>query len=137
MPKLFLLFSHTLTDDQIADARRSLEVTEFVSLPEDLQARWSEVPPELERLDEHLQPIFDWLLEKAQTSDYVLVQGDFGAIYLTVSFTLKHEFVPVYATTARKVVETRLPDGKVQVQRVFQHVRYRMYSAGESATRNS
>ncbi len=129
MPKLFLLFSHTLTDAQIADARRSLEVTEFVSLPEDLQARWSEVPPELERLDEHLQPIFDWLLEKAQTDDYLLVQGDFGAIYLTVSFALEHELVPVYATTQRNVVETRLPDGTVQVQRTFQHVRFRKYNS--------
>ena len=127
MPKLFLLFSHTLTDDQVADARRSLKVQEFVTLPEDLQAQWSEVPPDLERIDEHLRPVLDWLLEEAQAGDYVLAQGDFGAIYLAVSFARQHGFVPIYATTQRKVEETRLPDGKVQVQRTFQHVRYRKY----------
>ncbi len=130
MPKLFLLFSHTLTGDQTADARQSLGVTEFVSLPEDLQARWSEVPPGLERIDDHLQPALNWLAEQAQPGDYVLVQGDFGAIYAAVSFALEHRLIPVYATTQRNVVETRLPDGKVQVQRTFQHVRYRRYELG-------
>ena len=127
MPKLFLLFSHTLTEAQIEDAQQSLKVQEFVPLPENLQARWSEVPPELERIDDYLQPVFDWLVEVAHRGEYVLVHGDFGAIYLTVTFAEEHGLVPIYATTQRKVVETRLPDGKIQVQRLFQHVRYRKY----------
>ncbi len=127
MPKLFLLFSHTLTDAQTADARDSLGITEFVSLPEELQARWSDVPPDLECIDEHLRPVLDWLAKQAQSGDYVLIQGDFGAIVLAVAFAQQQNLVPVYATTARKVVETRLPDGKVNVQRTFQHVRFRKY----------
>ena len=128
MPKLFLLFSHTLTGEQIEDARQSLGVTECVPLPKELQARWSDVPPELERIDDHLRPVLEWLAQQARPGDVVLAQGDFGAIYLAVTFALKQKLVPVYATTARKAVETRLPDGKVQVQRTFQHVRYRRYA---------
>lgn len=64
-------------------------------------------------MSKHLRPVFDWLLKEARPGDYLLVQGDFGAIYLTVSFALPHELVPVYATTERKTVEVRLPDGTV------------------------
>ncbi len=127
MPNLYLLFSHTLTDAQIADARKTMGIKEFIALPDYLQCRWSNVPPELETLDEHLQPVLNWLKTNAQKDDYVLVQGDFGAIYRTVAFALEHGYVPVYATTERKVIETRRPDGKVQVQRTFQHVRFRRY----------
>jgi hypothetical protein len=99
MPKLFLLFSHTLTDEQITDARQSLGATEFVPLPKNLQTCWSEVPPELERIDDYLQPVFTWLTDVAQAGDYLLVQGDFGAIYLTVSFALNHGLVPIYSNS--------------------------------------
>lgn len=128
MPKLFLLFSHTLNETQRTDAETSLGVTEFVPLPNALQQRWSNVPPELESLDDHLRPVLDWLRATAQPGDYVLAQGDFGVVYMAVTFALAHGLIPVYATTRRNVQETGLPDDKVQVQRVFEHVRFRMYN---------
>jgi hypothetical protein len=51
--KMFLFFSHTLTDEQIDDAK-SMGVIEFVKLSQDLQERFSNVPPELESLDEYV-----------------------------------------------------------------------------------
>lgn len=127
MPKLFLLFSHRLTEEQDADAWQSLRVTDIVALPQALQARWSNVPAELKSLDEYAAPILTWLQQEAQPNDYVLAQGDYGLTYLTVTFALRHGLIPVYATTTRDVVETRLSDGTVQVQRVFKHVRFRQY----------
>jgi len=127
MSNFFLLFSHTLTDEQIEDARRTLNVQDFIPLPEELQARWSDVPPEVETVDEYLQPVFTWLLNQSQPGDYLLVQGDFGAVCLTVAFARKHGLVPVYSTTKRQAVETHLPDGTVQKQNTFRHVRYREY----------
>jgi hypothetical protein len=127
MPKLFLLFSHTLTEEQLADARRSLQITECLALPPDLQARWSNVPPDLPQIAPHLQPIIHWLQQEAHPGDYVLIQGDFGAIYLLVQAAWDQGLTPIYATTRRQVIETPLPDGRIQVQRVFQHVRYRVY----------
>ena len=127
MPKLFLLFSHTLTDEQTVDARQTLGVTEMIALPEHLQARWSDVPPNLDTIDDHLWPILDWLREHAQPGDYVLVQGDFGAVYLSVTFAFAMGLIPLYATTERQVVEIPQPDGSVQVQRSFRHVYFRKY----------
>lgn len=127
MSTLFLLFSHTLTNEQISDARQSLHVQGFAAIPKELQDRWSAIPPDLESIETYLQPIFEWLREEAQSGDYVLVQGDFGAVYLMIRFALEHGLIPVYATTRRDVREVPLSEGRVQVQRTFQHVRYRRY----------
>ncbi len=40
MGKMFLLFSHRLTDEQIRDAKENLAVIEFIALPKDLQYLW-------------------------------------------------------------------------------------------------
>lgn len=129
MPKLFLLFSHTLSEQQQTDARQTLGVEEFVALPEELQARWSNVPPELASIVDHVRPVLDWLGAQARPGDYVLAQGDFGAVYLAITFAVQHGFIPVYATTERQATEIPQPDGTVQVQRTFRHVRYRRYQA--------
>lgn len=127
MSKLFLLFSHTLNDEQAADARKTLGVTECVALPPDLQAIWSDVPPDVEYIADHLQPVLHWLMQRAQPGDFLLIQGDFGAVYLVVKWALQRRLIPVYATTRREVVETTLPDGSIQKQSRFQHVRFRRY----------
>lgn len=127
MSKFFLLFSHTLTPEQAADARETLGVTEFVALPPEWQAVWSDVPPDAEYLADHLLPLLHWLSQQAQPGDVVLIQGDFGAVYLTVKWALQRRLIPVYATTRREVVETTLPDGSIQKQSRFQHVRFRRY----------
>ena len=127
MNRFFLLFSHTLTDEQAADARQALGVTECVALPPDLQAIWSDVPPEIEYIADHLQPVLHWLMQHAQPGDALLIQGDVGAVYLTVKWALQRRLIPVYATTRREVVETTLPDGSIQKQSRFQHVRFRRY----------
>lgn len=127
MPNLYLLFSHTLTDEQKEDARHTLKVQDFISLPEGLQSRWSEVPPDSETIAEHLQPVFVWLLDQANPGDYLLVQGDFGVVCLTVAYVRKHGLIPVYSTTKRETTEIRLPDGTVNKQSTFRHVRYRRY----------
>ena len=127
MPTLFLLFSHYLTEEQIAGAKASLGVTDFIALPEELQARWSNVPPEPDSLDDDVRPLLDWLEQSAGAGDYVLAQGDFGAVYAAVRFALEHDLIPIYATTRRNMTETRLEDGSVRKQSQFRHVRYRRY----------
>ncbi|GAK51203.1 uncharacterized protein MJ1673 [Candidatus Moduliflexus flocculans] len=127
MSAFFLLFSHTLTDEQSANARETLGVTEFIALPPELQALWSDVPPDAEYLADHLQPLLHWLSQEARPGDVVLIQGDFGAVYLTAKWVLQRRLIPVYATTRREVVEIALPDGSIQKQSRFRHVRFRRY----------
>ncbi|RMG74613.1 MAG: hypothetical protein D6722_02265 [Bacteroidetes bacterium] len=127
--QLFLLFSHRLTAEQQADAESSLGVTDIRYLPEDLQARWSQVPPEPESVRPFAQPIWDWLAAEAQPGDYVMVQGDFGMSYATVQEALRLGLIPVYATTRRESSEVVTQDGQVKKTLTFKHVRFRRYGA--------
>ena len=136
MPDFFLLFSHTLTNDQKEDAWRTFGVQNFIPLPEDLQARWSNVPPETDTVDDHLWPILEWLRKQSQPGDYVLIQGDFGMTYLAVAWAFQQGLIPVYATNRRQSVETVLPDGTVPKQSIFKHVRFRTYQQIQESLMN-
>jgi hypothetical protein len=126
MPNLYLLFSHRLTEAQEQDAQANLKVERFIYLPDFLQNVWSNIPPEQEHLHQYLQPIYDFLQNNARPNDFVLVQGDFGATVLIVQFCWQSGFTPVYSTTKRVVKET-IQGGKVQVERIFEHCRFREY----------
>jgi hypothetical protein len=128
MPTLYLLFSHHITPEQQADAEASLGVNRLEALPADLQALFSNVPPDLESLYEYLQPIRQWLAERVQADDFVLIQGDFGVTVSLVHYCIANRLgTPVYATTQRQSVDTVQPDGSVVTQRVFRHCRFRRY----------
>jgi len=123
--KLFLFFSHTLTQEQINDAK-NLGIDEFISLPKDLQYLWSNVPPELEDIEEYAKPFYEFLNINARKGDYVLVQGDFGLSCRLVNYSKQKGLIPVYATTKRKVIETE-KDGKIVKISEFKHVQFRRY----------
>jgi hypothetical protein len=128
MPTLYLLFSHTITQEQQADAEASLGVTKFEPLPADLQALFSCVPPAIESLRDYVVPIQRWLVERVQPTDFVLIQGDFGVTFLLVHYCLTSRLgIPVYATTQRQSIDIPQPDGSVVTQRVFRHCCFRRY----------
>ena len=127
MPNLVVLFNHTLTEAQEADARASLGVEGIIDPPAHIRRLWAHVPPDAETLHDYLAQVLAWLAETAVPGDFVLVQGEFGATFLTVRFCLENGLVPVYSTTARQVAEKRLPGGTVRIQHVFRHVRFRRY----------
>ena len=122
---IFLIFSHKLTDSQIEELKKN-NISQFVYLPRDLQILWSGVPPDKESLEGYLKPIFEWIKNKAKPDDWVLVQGDFGAVCLVVDFCFKNSLVPVYATTKRNTVEQTEGSRLVKVSQ-FEHVRFRKY----------
>ena len=127
MKKLFLLFSHTLTTEQIVDAKKSFGVEEFVELPLELQMLWSNVPSELEEVSDYLEPLNVYLEEQSSRGDVVLIQGDFGATYHMVNAVKSLGLKAVHATTKRDVVEKTIED-KVVKTSVFKHVRFRVYA---------
>lgn len=125
MKKMFLLFSHTITEAQEQDAKSSFGVEEFVGLPAKLQKLWSNVPADLDNVVEYLQPIRDFLIDNIE-GDVVLVQGDFGATCSMASFVKSLGGVAVYATTKRDVIEKEVA-GKIVKTSVFEHVRFRRF----------
>ena len=125
--KLILLFSHKLTKAQIQDAIKNMNITEFISMPEKLQNQWSNIPEDLDNITEYLTGIRLWLHDVAESNDYILIQGDFGATYYFVNWAFNNKLIPVYSTTKRTHTEKELNDGSVEIQKSFQHQMFRKY----------
>ncbi|HFU74663.1 MAG TPA: hypothetical protein ENK66_00300 [Arcobacter sp.] len=126
MKKLFLLFSHTLTQAQEEDAKVSLGVEVFEKLPEELQRLWSNIPPELTELEDYLEPLKAYMRNEVQKGDVVLIQGDFGGCYEMINFVKSLGLEAVHSTTSRDVVEKTV-NGKVEKFSRFEHVIFRKY----------
>ena len=126
MKQLFLYFSHKLTPEQELDAKNSLGIVEFVPLTKDLQKLWSNVPPELNSLNEYLIPLKEYLKQNAHKEDLVLIQGDFGASYQMVNFAKELGLIPIYSTSTRDAIE-KVVNGKVEKLSRFKHVKFREY----------
>lgn len=127
MKKLFLVFNHTLTEDQKKDALENLGVFEIVTLPEELKSIWSSISPDGELNLEQLDRITGWLEKNSKKNDYVLVQGEFGAVFYVVDFAFYKGLIPVYATTEREYTQTVNEDGSVERKHIFRHVTFRKY----------
>lgn len=127
MKQVFLLFSHKLTSAQKGELEENFAVDKIIYLPSNLQNIWSNIPPEPPTIKDYLKDILNWLKEKANPKDLVLVQGEFGAVYITVNFCKKTGLVPIYGTTKREVIKETLSDGAVKVERFFSHVRFREF----------
>ncbi|PKQ67668.1 MULTISPECIES: CRISPR-associated protein Csx20 [Raineya] len=126
MAKIFLLFSHKLTEQQETELRKDWGIREIWYLPDNLQTIWSNVNPEVIQIRESLEVIFDFLQKNATPNDYVLVQGDYGAVVLVVQWCWKKGLIPLYGTTQRVAQETR--EGEhIRVERIFRHCRFRKY----------
>jgi hypothetical protein len=124
--KMLLFFSHNLTEAQIADARESLGVEEFVELPQELKEKFSSVPAEVEDLGEIARDFIEFLCHKSEVGDYALIQGEFGLVYRLVEAAKALGVIPIYATTKREVIEKEKDGEVVKISR-FAHVRFRKY----------
>lgn len=124
---LFLIFNHTLTEEQEQDAKRSLGVSRIVDMPSEIKSIWSNIPPDSPAIKNHIKPVIAWLNNRAQEGDYALVQGDFGACYLVVRQCFENGIIPVYSTTERVVIETPMPDGTINMNHRFKHCIFRRY----------
>jgi hypothetical protein len=126
MKKMFLFFSHTLTASQADDAKKSLGITSFVMLPDNLQNLWSNIPSDLESLDSYLIPLKNYISKNSKKGDIVLLQGDVGAVYDMVKYIQNIGLKVVYATTKREVNEKTVKNKVIKIS-VFKHIRYREY----------
>jgi hypothetical protein len=126
MPKMLLLFSHKLTETQIKDAKETLKVDKFVYLPKELQELFSQIPPELPDLNEYLMPIKDFIAQKSNNNDYILIQGDFGAVYNLINFANSLGLIAIYSTNKRVAKEIFIDNKLIKVSE-FEHIRFRKY----------
>ena len=128
MPRsLFLIFNHDITPVQEIDACNSLGVQQIINMPPDLKKLWRQIPPDLSKISDYLNPVKDWLAGQARKNDHVLIQGDFGACFIMVNFAFETGLIPIYSTTQREAVEEHKEDGTVNLSHQFRHRIFRRY----------
>ncbi len=125
--KIFLLFSHELTEEQITELKEKYYIKKFVNLPVELQKLWSNFPPENEFPVELADKFISFLQKNSNNNDFVLVQGDFGLVYYIVNWCLNNNRIAIYSTTERIFKEEKLPDGSIKNIHIFKHVNFRKY----------
>lgn len=125
MKALLVLMSHKLTQEQINDISFNLNA-EIYYVDDYINTLWKNIPPELESLDEYLTPVKNYIRDNMKEGDYILIQGEPGAVYQIVKFSYDINLIPIYSTTKRISVEKEI-DGKVKKISVFKHIRFRKY----------
>ncbi len=125
--KMFLVFSHRLTQEQEKEARQTLGITKFLTLPDKLQGIWSQIPVDQKQISDVLNPIRRWLENESNKHDLALIQGDFGATWLMVNFAITLNLIPVYSVTIRDAREEIQSDGAVKNIHLFKHRMFRLY----------
>ena len=127
MIKMFLLFSHNLTEDQVVEAQQKFKVEKFIEFPEDIRKLWANIPPEGDINTESLKKIKIFIENNKSDRDYVLIQGDFGATYMMVNWCFDNNLIPIYATTKRVYTSEETADGSIINKHTFKHVNFRLY----------
>ena len=125
MPKtLFILLSHTITQEQKEDATKRFDVERFETVP---AKEWSSIPPEADEISPYIEDAKRFLQEEAKSGDLLWVQGEYGATFAMVEFAKSLGLQAIYATTKRVVTE-KIVDGKSVKTTIFSHVRFREYA---------
>ncbi len=124
---LFLIFNHDITPVQESDACCSLGVQQIINMPPDLKDLWRQIPSDLPKINNYLNPVKDWLSHEAGENDYALIQGDVGACFIMVNFAFETGLIPIYSTTEREAVEEHKDDGTVNLVHQFRHRIFRRY----------
>jgi len=128
MKKLLIISNHKLTNEQITDAHKSLNVDKIEYLPEKLKDKWGNINPEFsdDEVHLHIEPILHFIHKNVNIDDYVLVQGEFTASFSVVDTIFKLGAIPIVATTERVVKEVTQGDKVIKITE-FKHIRYRPY----------
>jgi hypothetical protein len=124
---LFLIFNHDITPVQESDAYSSLGVQRIINMPPDLKNLWRQIPSDLPKITNYLEPVKNWIARQAKKNDYVLIQGDFGVCFIMVNFAFEIGLIPIYSTTEREAVEEHKTNGTINLSHQFKHQIFRKY----------
>ena len=130
---MFVILSHTLTEDQKKDAMHTLGVSEFILLKDvnpELQEKVSNFDPELSTDD-----VYDLAIEVYNTITevnplFVCMQGEAGLQFLVWTIITSAEnrhIIIAQSTTKRTSVDILQPDGAVKKVSEFKHIQWRLY----------
>jgi hypothetical protein len=127
--KLFVAFSHTLTADQISDAKASLGIEVIKTIQEsfpDQHKKMVAIPAQwkTKQVKDLAEEIVSSAIQMGSTHIYVAGEPVLAYYAMTAAITLG--LVVVQSTTERVSSEALQPDGTVVKTAVFKHVQWRV-----------
>jgi fructose 1,6-bisphosphatase len=125
MRKMYVAFSHQLTDAQTKDAAVSLNVKTFVYPSADIQKLISNIPDDMEARDVRALAwdVFNEAMEN--NCDYLFIAGQVELVHYALEQVKKSGYIQaINSITKRKSIETEV-NGVVTKTSVFEHVRWR------------
>ena len=122
-----VLMNHDLTQRQLSEVNTVFGLVQLVVPPDEIRTFWENISPEgeLEKID--LNRVVEFLQKAACTGDFVLVQGEFGAVFYIVDYCFKKGLIPVYSTSKRNYNENKHINGSIERRHIFRHVCFRKY----------
>ena len=119
--------AHPLSLEQEKEIHSRFQPKEILQLPENLKSTWMNIPPYGPWDSEWIEEILKWIKSQICPSDIAIIQGEYGATFFLVKWLKQKGNAVYYATTERKVIETKHNDGTIETKRVFRHVYFREY----------
>jgi len=127
--KLFVAFSHKLTQDQINDLKESLGIVDYILLRDYnpvLQDIFSNVDPELSAMDIRKE-ISEKIINAAEANGctYLYVAGEPTVVLLTTVLAVNNTMRVIQSTTQRISKDIEMDDGTIKKVSEFKHVQWR------------
>jgi hypothetical protein len=130
MKKMYVAFSHQLTEDQMRDATVSLNVKTFIYPSEDIQKLIRNIPSGMKPHEVREVAVSAVLEALTEECDYLFIAGQVELVHYALERIYKINFhgsrgiTAVNSLTERQSVETEI-DGVVTKTSIFKHVRWR------------
>lgn len=125
MKKMYVAFSHQLTDAQTKDAAVSLNIKTFVYPSADIQKLISNIPDDMEARDVRALAwdVFNEAMEN--NCDYLFIAGQVELVHYALEQAKNSGYIQaINSITKRKSIETEV-NGVVTKTSIFEHVRWR------------
>jgi hypothetical protein len=125
MKKMFVAFSHQLTDSQERDAAVFLNVRTFVYPSADIQKSISNIPDDMDARE--VRALAWDVFNEAMEADceYIFIAGQMELVHYTLEKVKRNGYIQaVNSVTKRKSVEVEV-NGVVTKTSIFEHVRWR------------
>ena len=127
--KIILLFSHQLTESQLFELKNNYNIETILYLPNHLQEDWSNIPPDYKDIEKHLKNIKEYVLKQKSKDSimYLLVQGEYGAVYHMVNFAFANNITPIYSASKRINESKKIDEDKIENIHYFKHIKFQHY----------
>ena len=125
--KIILLFSHELTESQTIELKNKYNIQTVIYLPENLQQQWSNIHPDYIDIEEELKNIKTYILQNIDKNTYLLVQGEYGAVYHMVNFAFANNIIPIYSASKRVYESKKIDEDRIENIHYFKHIKFQHY----------